>query len=97
MVCICAIVRRICGAYLYTGEDRHRRRQFQSGNGDQNRGRRGDGLGDGVSDECARRHFGDRQEKLGVPDSVRPGDRCVMAMLLQGLANRRSVKGGARR
>ena len=54
-------------------------------------------MGHGVSDKHTRRHIGDQQKKLDVPDSFRAGDRRVMALLLPCPADRGGIQGGADR
>ena len=97
MVCFCAAVCGFCGAHIHIGEDRDRWSKFQSRNGDKNSCRARDGMGNGLSDEYAEGHFGDRYEKLGISDTVRACNRGVVAMLLQGTPDWRGVKGRAGR
>ena len=86
-------VRCLCGTYFYLGEDRHRWGKFQSRNGDPNDGCRGDGMGHGVFDPFAKRHFRDQQKKLALSDPIGTGDGGIVALLLSGIADRRRFQG----
>ena len=61
MVCICIIVCGLCGAYIHTGKNWYRWRQFQSGYRGQDGGSRCYGVGHGLSDKCPERAVGDQQ------------------------------------
>ena len=78
----CITVCDLCGTYFYLGEDRHRWGKFQSCNGDPNDGCRGNGMGHGVFDPFAKRHFRDQQEKLALSDPIGSGDGGIVALLL---------------
>ena len=60
------------------------------------RGHRGHGLGHGVPDAPAERVVGDQSEELGLPRAVRSCYRCILALLLQGLADGGRLEGRAR-
>ena len=92
---ICTVVRSFCGTYFHIGEGRDRRSQFQSGNSHPDRSCRHNGMGDGIPDPCAERHFRDQQKKLAVPDPVGAGNGRIVAVLLPGTAVGRGVESGA--
>lgn len=82
MVSSCVIVCRICGAYIDTGENWHRRRKFQSCDRCQNSGGRVYGMGNGVFDGYAKRYYEYQQKELDFSDIIRAGHRGIMAVLL---------------
>ena len=49
--------------------------------------------GHGVPHRCPGRDLGDIQKKLGVSDPIRPCDRCLLAVLLQGPSVGRCFQG----
>lgn len=82
VVYICFAVCSFCGADINPGKDRHRGREFESGDSDQNSRCGSDGVGDGMFDPYAEWNIGDKQKKLDLPYIIRPGDGGVMDVLL---------------
>lgn len=97
MVCVCITVCGICGADVDSCEDRDRRGEFESCDGDSDDGGSRDGMGNGFSDACAEWDRIDQSEELAVSDFVRTRDRCFVALLLSCAADRRGFEGGADR
>ena len=97
MVCFRVTVCGVCGADVDSCEDWDRRGEFESRDGDSDDGGSRDGMGNGVSDACAKWDRIDQSEELAVSDFVRTRDRCVMALLLSCAAGRRGFEGGADR
>ena len=97
MVCICSAVGGVCGLDFDIGESGYRRGELQPRHGCPNGGRGAHGVGDGVPDERAGRHRGYQPKKLAVPYSVGTGYRRLVAVLLQGVADGRSLQGRAHR
>lgn len=94
------ICNRLCGVCLpdlHTGQNRHRRRQFQSCNGNPNRRRRNHVLGYGIHNQYPRRHLPHQQKKLAIPDFIGSRHRCFLALLLSRIADRRSFQSGSYR
>ena len=97
MVCFCVTVCCVCGADVDSCEDRDRRREFESCDGDSDDGGSRDGMGNGVSDACAEWDLIDQSEELAVSDSVRTRNGRIVAMLLSCATDRRGLEGGADR
>lgn len=65
--------------------------QFQSGDGNPYHGGRVHGMGHGIFDPYTEWDHGDQQEVLAVFDLIRSGNRCILAVLLQGFADGRGI------
>lgn len=91
------MLRVLCGFDFDTGEGRHRRCELKFGD----RGAHGGRARHGVA---RRLRYGDgggrvehRQKELALPRPLGPRDGRVVALLLQGAANRRGLEGHPRR
>ena len=69
-------------------KDWNRWRKLQSGNSNSDSCRFADGLGYGFSYQYTGWHPRYQQKKLDIFDFIRTGNRCVLAVLLQGFTNR---------
>ena len=97
MARIRAAVRAVRSADIDSGQNRHRGRQFPSGNGAAYGRGAVYGLGNGARHRYAGRHNGHQQKKLAVHHPVGTGDRRVVVVLLPCAPARRSKPGGADR
>ena len=97
MANICVVGGNICGTDSDTCKGRHRRRKLKSGDGNSHDSRIVYGMGYGFSYERANGNCGDKSAQLDIFDFIGVGNRCVLALLLQSFAGRRSFKGRADR
>ena len=97
MGCLCVMLRVLRGFDFDTGEGRHRGRELES----RDRGAHGGRARHGVARRLRYRDGGGRveyrQKELALPRALGPRYRRVVALLLQGAANRRGLEGHPRR
>lgn len=97
MVRIRITVCNICSTHFYIGKNRYRWGKFQSCDSHPNGCCRNYGVGNGISHECATRHFGNQQKKLDIFNFIWSSYGSLLALLLSRIANRRSFKSSAHR
>lgn len=86
------IVRSVRGSHFNPCKNRNRRSELKSCHSDTDSRGSCYGVAYGFRDTFPERNHRNRKEKLDFPDSFRACDWSVLALLLQGSSNRRSVK-----
>ena len=96
MGCLCVMFRVLRGFDFDTGEGGHRGRQLESCDRGAHGGRARHGVARRLRDGDGGGRVEHRQKELALPRPLRPRDGRVVALLLQGAANRRGLEGHPR-
>lgn len=93
MVYICNFISSVCSPDFYFGKGGNCWSKFEFGNCHSNHGDTDHGMRHGIFNKCTEWNYRNQQEKLDIFNSLRACNGSLLALLLQSIADWRSIKG----